>query len=59
MEVSEFDPQPLCGLIFQCIERPDFCKKVIRKFNKDERNTPVSLAGGYTQVLNSQRLTDQ
>ena len=44
MEVSEFDPHIVW---FENALSVDFCKKVIRKFNKDENRYPGVTAGGY------------
>ena len=44
MEVSEFDPTIVW---FDDALEKDFCKKVIRKFNKDDNTAPGHTAGGY------------
>lgn len=45
MEVSEYDPQIVW---FDDALEKDFCKKVIRKFNKDDRRFPGTTGGGYS-----------
>ena len=45
MEVSEYDP--LIVWFDDALEK-DFCKKIIRKFNKDDRKEPGRTGLGYT-----------
>ena len=45
MEVSDFDPMIVW---FDDTLETDFCKKVIKKFNKDDRSVSGHTASGYT-----------